>query len=69
MNVSYNRRITIIFRPKKKKLTADWRKLHNRELRNFYCSSNIIRVNKSERIGLAENVSHMGEKRSAYKIL
>jgi hypothetical protein len=29
-----------------KKVTGDWRRVHNEELRNLYSSSNVIRVIK-----------------------
>jgi hypothetical protein len=47
----------------------EWRKLHNEELRNFYSSSNIIRMIKSRRVRWAGLVARMGEKRDAYRIL
>jgi hypothetical protein len=36
-----------IFGAKKEKVTGDWRRLHNKELRNLYVSPNIVRVIKS----------------------
>jgi hypothetical protein len=33
-----------------KKVTGGWRKLHNEELHNLYCSPNIIRTIKSRRM-------------------
>jgi hypothetical protein len=42
-----------IFGPKRDKVTGEWRKLHNEELNDLYCSSNIIRVIKSKRMGWA----------------
>jgi hypothetical protein len=35
------------FGPKRDEVTGDWRKLHNEELSNLYCSPNIVRVIKS----------------------
>jgi hypothetical protein len=46
-----------------------WRKLHNEELHNLYCSPSIIRMIKSRRMRWAEQVALMGEKRNAYRIL
>jgi hypothetical protein len=39
-----------IYRPKRKKITGDWRKLHNEEFHDFYCSSDIMWVIKSKRM-------------------
>jgi hypothetical protein len=36
-----------IFGPERDEVTGEWRKLHNEELNDLYCSSNIIRVIKS----------------------
>jgi hypothetical protein len=45
-----------------------WRKLHNEELHNLYCSPSIIRIIKSRRMRWAGHVARMG-KRNAYRIL
>jgi hypothetical protein len=45
-----------------------WRKLHNEELHNLYCSPSIIRIIKSRRMRWAGHVVRM-EKRNAYRIL
>jgi len=39
-----------IFGPKRGELTGEWRKLHNEELDDVYCSPNIFRVIKSRRM-------------------
>jgi hypothetical protein len=49
-----------IFGPKRYEVTGDWRKLHNVELRNFYSSTNIIRMIKSRRMAWAGHVARMG---------
>jgi hypothetical protein len=46
-----------------------WRKLHNEELHNLYCSPSIIRIIKSRRMKWAGHVARMGEKGIAYRIL
>jgi hypothetical protein len=58
-----------IFGPKRDEVTGGWRKLPNAKLRNLYASPSIIRMIKSRRMGWAENVARMGEKRNAYRIL
>jgi len=54
------------FGPKRDEVTGEWRKLHNDELTDLYCSLNISRVNKSRRMRWEGNVARMGEKRVAY---
>jgi hypothetical protein len=39
-----------IFGPMKDEVTGEWRKLHNEEYNNMYCSPIIIRVIKPRRI-------------------
>ena len=45
-----NRVLRRIFRPKRDEVTGEWRKLHNEELNDLYCSPDIIRVVKSRRM-------------------
>jgi hypothetical protein len=58
-----------IFGSKRDEVTGEWRKLHNEELNDLYCSPNIVQVIKSRRIRWEENVERMGEGRGAYKVL
>jgi len=39
-----------IFVPRRDEVTGDWRRLHNEELNDLYCSPNIVRVIKSRRM-------------------
>jgi len=55
-----------IFRPKRVEVTGEWRKLHNEELNDLYCSPNIVRVIKSRWAG---HVARMGEGRGVYRVL
>ena len=62
-----NRVFRSMFGSKRDEVTGDWRKLHNEELNDLYCSLNIIRVNKSTRMRWAEHVAGMG--RGACRVL
>ena len=39
-----NRVLRGIFGAKRDEMTVEWRKLHNEELNDLYCSPNIVRV-------------------------
>ena len=67
--MSGNRAVRRIFGPNRKKVTGEWRKLHNEELNDPYSSSNIVLVIKSIRMRWAGNVACMGERRGAYRVL
>ena len=49
LRVFENRVLRRIFGPKRDKVTGEWRKLHNEELNDLYCSPNIVRVIKSRK--------------------
>jgi hypothetical protein len=51
------------------KVTREQRKLHNMELNDLYCSSNIVRVIKSRRMRWAGHVAHMWKRRRVYRVL
>jgi len=63
LRVFGNREVRRIFGPKRDKVTGEWRGLHNEELNDVYCSSNIVRVIKSRRMRWAVHVARMGERR------
>jgi len=46
LRVFENRELRRIFGPKRDKVTGEWRKLHNEELNDLYCSLNIVQVIK-----------------------
>jgi len=58
-----------IFWPKRDEVTGEWRKLHNEELNDLYCSLNIVQVTKSRIMRWAEHVARMGERRGVYRVL
>jgi len=64
-----NRVLRRIFGPKRDEVTREWRKLHNEELNNLYCSPIIIRVIKSRRMSWVGHVARMGERRSVCRVL
>ena len=47
----------------------EWRRLHNEELNDLYCSPSIVRVIKSRRMRQAGHVARMGEERGVYRVL
>jgi hypothetical protein len=57
-----------IFGAKKDEVTGHWRKLHNEELHDLYCSLNVIWAIKSRRLRWAIHVECMEERRGAYRI-
>ena len=55
-----NRVLRRIFRPKRDKVTREWRKMHTEELNVLYSSPNIFRVIKLRRMRWAGHVARMG---------
>ena len=68
LRVFENRVLRRIFGPKRDKVTREWRKLHNEELNDMYCSPSNFRVIKS-RIRWARHVARMEEKGDVYRVL
>jgi hypothetical protein len=57
------------FECKGKEVAGSWRKLQNEKVRNLYALQNIIRINKSRRMGGAVHIAHVEEMRNSYNIL
>jgi hypothetical protein len=56
-------------RKKKDEVTGEWRKLHNEDLQDLYCSPNIVRVKKSRRKRWMGHVARMEKSRGTYRVL
>jgi hypothetical protein len=48
---------------------GDWRRLHNEELNDLYCSPNIVRVIKWRIMRWVWHVARMDEERGVYRVL
>jgi hypothetical protein len=48
------------FGPRRDEVTGEWRKRHNEELNDLYCSPNIVRVIKQRRMRWERHVARMG---------
>ena len=68
LRVFENRVLRRIFQLKRDEETGEWRKLHNDELNDLYCSPNIIRM-KSRKMRWAGHVARMGERRGVHRVL
>jgi hypothetical protein len=64
-----NRVLRGIFGSKKNDVTGEWKKLHNEELNNMYCSTNIFRGIKSRRMRWVAGGEFLGlcDEKSSYK--
>ena len=60
LRVFENRVLRRIFGPKRDEVTGEWRKLHNEERNDLYCSPNIVQVIKSRRMRWAGHVARIG---------
>ena len=69
LRVFENRVLRRIFGPKRDEVTGEWRKLHNEELNDLYCSPNIFRVIKSRRMRWPGHVASTGYSRDRQKVL
>ena len=64
-----NKVLRRIFGPRRDEVTGEWRRLHNEEINDLYCSPNIVRVIKSRRMRWAWHVARMGEESGVYRVL
>ena len=64
-----NRVLRTIFGSKRDGITGGWRKLHNEELNDLYCSPSIAQVIKSRRMRWAGHVARMEEGRGVHRVL
>ena len=69
LRVFENMMLRRIFGPRRDKVTGEWRRLHNEELNDLYCSPNIVRVIKWRRMRWAGHLARMGEERVVYRVL
>jgi hypothetical protein len=60
LRVFVNRVLRGVFGAKRDEVTGEWRKLHNEELHELYCSSSIVRVIKSRRIRWRRGEAYTG---------
>ena len=59
LRVFESRVLRRIFGPRKDEVTGEWRRLHNEQLNDLYCSPNIVRVIKWRRMRWAGHVARM----------
>ena len=58
-----------IFGSKMDEVTGEYRKVHNEELNDLYCSPNIFRVIKWRRMRWTGHAARMAEMRGVYRVL
>jgi hypothetical protein len=68
LRLSENRVLRRIFGSRRDEVTGEWRKLHNEELNDLYCSTNIVRVIISRRMKWAVHIARMGEGRGVHRV-
>ena len=69
LKVFENKLLRGIFCPKRDEVIGEWRRLHNEELNDLYCSLSIVRVVNWGRMRWADHVAPMGESGGAYRVV
>ena len=69
LRVFGNRVLRRVLGPKRDEVAGEWRKLHNEELNDMYCSLNIVQVIKSRRVRWVGHVACMGKCGGIYMLL
>jgi len=69
LRVFENRVLRRIFGPERDEVTGEWRKVHNKELYDLYCTPNVIRVIKLRRMRWTGHLARMEERRGVYGAL
>jgi hypothetical protein len=69
LRVFENRVLRRIFGSKRDEATGDWRKLHNEELNDLYCSPNIVGLIILRRMIWEGHVARMEDRRVVYRFL
>ena len=69
LRVFENKVLRRIFGPRRDEVMGEWRRLHNEELHDLYCSPNIVRVIKWRRMRWTGHMARLGEERGVYRVL
>ena len=59
----------MLFGAKRDEVIRGWRKIHNEELNDLYCSPNIFRMIKSRRMRWAGHVACVEDRRVVYRVV
>ena len=64
-----NKELRGIFERTREEVTGEWRKVHNGELNDLYCTPNIVRVTTSRKMRWAGYVARMRERKGVNRVL
>jgi hypothetical protein len=65
----FENRVLGIIRPRRNQIIGHWRKLHNEELHNLYCSPNIINNDQVKEYKMGRASSTHGRGRNSYRVM